>query len=193
MSFDKILGLSILSLPISLRGFYTMKILPSLAAALLLISFDALADAPDLAGSLWQCTRDTDRTQFIITFYPGGGVGGGELEKGKVSPYIYDASATREGEWPGQWTQAQERFSWRFPDQQMEISGSVRFTGRGKGNLAGRELANGIESLISCARLTKLPRIGEGLVIPRSSRFIDMEKGEGELKVPAGISLRPPR
>jgi hypothetical protein len=38
--------------------------------------------------------------------------------------------------------------------------------------------------------LTKLPQIGEGLVIPRDSRFIDLEDGEGELKVPAGISLR---
>lgn len=168
-----------------------MRILPSLAAALLLISSGALADAPHLAGSLWRCTRDTDRSQFVITFYPGGGVGGGEWEKGEVSPYIYDASATREGEWPGRWTQSQERFSWSFPDQQMEISGTIRSIGQRRTRLVGREVASGIESSISCTSLTKLPRIGDGLVIPRNSRFIDLEKGEGELKVPAGISLRP--
>jgi hypothetical protein len=39
--------------------------------------------------------------------------------------------------------------------------------------------------------LNKLPRIGEGLVIPRDSRFIDLDGEEGELKVPAGISLQP--
>jgi hypothetical protein len=36
---------------------------------------------------------------------------------------------------------------------------------------------------------TRLPRIGEGLVIPRDSRFVDLDGDEGELKVPAGISL----
>ncbi|MGO4386917.1 hypothetical protein AB4Y85_05230 [Microvirga sp. 2YAF29] len=170
-----------------------MRVLPSFTAALLLMSSAALADSPSLAGSLWRCTRDTDRSQFVITFYPGGGVGGGELEKGEVSPYIYDASTTREGEWPGRWTQSKERFSWSFPDQQMEISGSVRSTRRARAGLVGREVVSGITSSISCASLSKLPRLGEGLVIPRNSRFIDLEKGEGELKVPAGISLRPHR
>ena len=51
-----------------------------------------------LAGSLWQCTRATDQSQFVITFYPGGGVGGGEFENGEVSPYIFDASRTNPGE-----------------------------------------------------------------------------------------------
>ncbi len=60
----------------------------------------AVADGMSLAGSLWQCTRSTDQSQFVITFYPGGGVGGGELENGEVSPYIFDASRTRPGEWP---------------------------------------------------------------------------------------------
>jgi hypothetical protein len=32
--------------------------------------------------------------------------------------------------------------------------------------------------------------IGDGLVIPRDSRFIDLDGDEGELKVPAGISLQ---
>ncbi len=168
-----------------------MRVLPSLAFALLLISSDALAENASLAGSLWRCTRDTDRSQFVITFYPGGGVGGGELQKGEVSPYIYDASTTREGEWPGRWSQSQERFSWSFPDQQMEISGAISAMGQAKARLVGREVASGIASAIACAPLSKLPRIGEGLVIPRNNRFIDVEKGEGELKVPAGVSLRP--
>jgi hypothetical protein len=30
-----------------------------------------LADGLSLAGSLWQCTRASDRSQFVITFYPG--------------------------------------------------------------------------------------------------------------------------
>jgi hypothetical protein len=172
-------------------GSSTMRVFSSLAAALLLMSSDALADSASLAGSLWRCTRATDRSQFVITFYPGGGVGGGELEGGKVSPYIYDASATKEGEWPGRWTQSQDRFSWSFPDQQMEISGTISSQGRTKARLDGREVASGIESSVTCMPLNKLPRIGDGLVIPRNSRFIDLEKGEGELKVPAGISLRP--
>lgn len=176
---------------IAFRGFSTMRVLPSLAAALLLISSDALADTTSLAGSLWRCTRSTDRTQFVITFYQGGGVGGGELAAGKVSPYIYDASSTREGEWPGRWTQSQDRFSWSFPDQQMEISGTITALGKPKAKLSGREVASGIESSVTCTPLAKLPRMGDELVIPRNSRFIDVEKGEGELKVPAGISLRP--
>ena len=60
-----------------------------------------MADGMSLAGLLWQCTRATDQSQFVMTFYPGGGVGGGELEKGEVSPYIFDASRTKQGEWPG--------------------------------------------------------------------------------------------
>ncbi len=170
-----------------------MRVMPSLAAALLLMSSDALADVSSLAGSLWRCTRDTDRSQFVITFYPSGGVGGGELQGGEVSPYIYDATTTREGEWPGRWTQSQESFTWSFPDQQMEISGTIRSRGRADARLAGHEVTSGIVSSITCTRLAKLPRIGDGLVIPRNSRFIDVEKGEGELKVPAGISLRPNR
>jgi hypothetical protein len=175
-----------------------MRVLPSLvlsslAAALLLMPFGALADSMSLADTLWRCTRSTDRSQFVITFYQGGGVGGGELESGEVSPYIYDTSATREGEWPGRWTQSQESFTWSFPDQQMEISGTIRSMGRASARLVGREIASGIGSSVTCTRLNKLPRIGDGLVIPRNNRFIDLEKGEGELKVPAGISLRPNR
>lgn len=48
-----------------------------------------MADGMSLVGSLWQCTRAIDQTQFLMTFYPGGGMGGGELENGEVSPYIF--------------------------------------------------------------------------------------------------------
>ncbi len=43
---------------------------------------------------------------------------------------------------------------------------------------------------MACTALSKLPKIGEGLVIPRDSRFIDLDGEEGELKGPAGISLQ---
>ncbi len=70
------------------------------AIGIVLASPTAIADGLNLAGSLWQCTRASDRSQFVITFYPGGGVGGGEFEKGEVSPYIFDASRMKPGEWP---------------------------------------------------------------------------------------------
>jgi hypothetical protein len=44
---------------------------------------------------------------------------------------------------------------------------------------------------VACTALSRLPKIGEGLVIPRDTRFIDLDGEEGELKVPAGISLQP--
>lgn len=57
--------------------------------------------------------------------------------------------------------------------------------------LAGTETSLVGRSAVTCAALTKLPKIGDGLVIPRNSRFIDLDGEEGELKVPAGISLQP--
>jgi hypothetical protein len=74
----------------------------------------------------------------------------------------------------------------------MQIAGTIRAPGQSQVRLNGTETGSGAKSSISCASLSKLPRIGEGLVIPREdNRFIDLEDGEGELKVPAGISLRP--
>jgi hypothetical protein len=73
----------------------------------------------------------------------------------------------------------------------MQIAGTIRAPGQSRVRLNGTETGSGAKSSISCASLSKLPRIGEGLVIPRDKRFIDLEDGEGELKVPAGISLRP--
>jgi hypothetical protein len=127
----------------------------------------------------------------VITFYPGGGVGGGELQDEEVSPYIFDASRIKEGEWPGRWEQRGRRFTWNFPDQHMRIAGTIGPSKQSLVQLNGIENASGLRSSIACTGLTKLPRIGEGLVIPRDSRFIDLEDEEGELKVPAGISLRP--
>jgi hypothetical protein len=47
------------------------------AIGIVLASPSAIADWLSLAGSLWQCIRASDRFQFVITFYPGGGVGEG--------------------------------------------------------------------------------------------------------------------
>jgi hypothetical protein len=168
-----------------------MRALLRASAALILVCPGALADGTSLAGSLWQCSRASDRSQFVITFYPGGGVGGGEVQNGEVSPYIFDALRTKQGEWPGRWEQKKERFTWSFPDQRMEISGTISSPGERQAKLAGTETASGVRSAVTCTALTRLPRIGEGLVIPRDSRFIDLDGEEGELKVPAGISLQP--
>jgi hypothetical protein len=150
-----------------------------------------LADGLSLAGSLWQCTRSTDQSQFVITFYPEGGVGGGELENDEVSPYIFDASQTKPGEWPGKWEQTGQRFTWAFPDQSIRIEGSLAGPGQPTARLTGTEVSSGERSAITCTALSKLPKIGEGLVIPKDNRFIDLDQEDGELKVPAGISLQP--
>jgi hypothetical protein len=155
-----------------------------------LVSPAAMADGISLAGSLWQCTRSSDRSQFVITFYPGGGVGGGELENDEVSPYIFDAFRSKPGEWPGQWEQTGQRFTWTFPDQSIRIEGILQGLGQPTARLVGTEISSGEKFAVTCTAQSKLPKIGEGLVIPRDSRFIDLDGEEGELKVPAGISLQ---
>jgi len=167
-----------------MRGFLLAVI------GIVLASPTAIADGSGLAGSLWQCTRASDRTQFVITFYPGGGVGGGEFENGEISPYIFDASRTKPGEWPGRWEQSGQRFTWAFPDQSIRIEGSVPGPGQPRARLTGTETSSGERSGITCNALSKLPKIGEGLVIPKDNRFIDLDQEDGELKVPAGISLQ---
>jgi hypothetical protein len=152
----------------------------------------ALADGVSLAGSLWQCTRASDRSQFVITFYPGGGVGGGEVQDGEVSPYIFDATNRKEGEWPGNWEQKGQSFIWSFPDQHMTISGTIGSTSKPGAQLNGSEVSTGTRTAITCFGLPKLPKIGEGLVIPKDGHFVDLDEDEGELKVPAGISLQEP-
>ncbi|EIM26253.1 hypothetical protein [Microvirga lotononidis] len=162
------------------------------AVAIVFAPAATLADGLSLAGSLWQCTRASDRSQFVITFYPGGGVGGGEFENDEVSPYIFDSSRTKPGQWPGQWRQTGRRFTWAFPDQSMRIDGSFSGPGRATARLRGTETSSGERSAITCTALSKLPKIGEGLVIPKNGRFINLDREEGELKVPAGISLQEP-
>ncbi|WP_114948831.1 hypothetical protein [Microvirga calopogonii] len=157
-----------------------------------LASPPATADGLSLAGSLWQCTRASDRSQFVITFYPGGGVGGGEFENGEVSPYIFDASQTKPGEWPGKWEQMGQRFTWTFPDQSIRIDGGLSAAGQANARLTGNETSSGERSAITCNALSKLPKIGEGFVIPKNGRFIDLDQDDGELKVPAGVSLQEP-
>lgn len=159
---------------------------------IVLASPTATADGLTLAGSLWECTRASDRSEFMITFYPGGGVGGGEFENDEVSPYIFDASRTRPGEWPGKWEQTGQRFTWAFPDQGIRIEGSLAGLAQVTARLTGTETASGERSTITCTALSKLPKIGEGLVIPKNNHLIDLDQEDGELKVPAGISLQEP-
>ncbi len=161
------------------------------AIGIVLVSRAAVADGMNLAGSIWQCTRSSDQSQFVITFYPGGGVGGGEFQNGEVSPYIFDASRTKPGDWPGEWEQTGQRFTWVFPDQNIRIQGGLREPGQPTARLTGTEISSGGRSAVACTALSRLPKIGEGLVIPRDTRFIDLDGEEGELKVPAGISLQP--
>ena len=169
-----------------------MRALLLAAICSVVLSPAAVADGVNLAGSLWQCTRATDQSQFVITFYPGGGVGGGELENGEVSPYIFDASRTKPGEWPGRWKQTGRRFTWAFPDQGMRVEGSLQGPGQPAARLTGTETSPGGRSAVACTALSQLPKIGEGLVIPRDSRFIDLDGEEGQLKVPAGVSPHEP-
>jgi hypothetical protein len=169
-----------------------MRSLLLAAIGSVVLSPAATADGMSLAGSLWQCTRSTDQSQFVITFYPGGGVGGGEFENREVSPYIFDASRTKPGEWPGKWEQTGQQFTWSFPDQSIRIEGSLQGSGQPAARLAGTETSSGGRSAVACTALSKLPKIGEGLVIPRDNRFIDLDGEEGELKVPAGVSLQEP-
>ena len=111
------------------------------------------------------------------------------MENNEVSPYIFDASQTKPGEWPGKWEQTGRRFTWVFPDQSIRIDGTLNGLGKPV-RLTGTATASDDKFGVSCAELSKLPKIGDGLVIPRDSRFIDLDGDEGELKVPAGISLQ---
>ncbi len=170
-----------------------MRVLLGAGLALALASSGALADTMNLAGSLWMCTRAKDRSQFIIKFYPGGGVGGGEFQSGEVSPYVFDASGMKDDQWPGRWEQKDRQFTWDFPDQHMQVTGTIVPEGRRRTRLAGTETSSGASSPVNCDMRSKLPRIGEGLVIPKDGHFMDLEDAEGVLKVPTGISLQGPR
>jgi hypothetical protein len=110
-----------------------MRNLLALSLTMILMAPGAGAESPRLAGSLWLCTRASDNSQFVITFYPGG-VGGGEVQGGEVNPYMFDASGMEEHQWPGLWQQQGRRFTREFPDQHMRITGTISAAGRhGKG------------------------------------------------------------
>jgi hypothetical protein len=72
----------------------------------------------------------------------------------------------------------------------MRIEGSLQGPGQPAARPAGTETSPGGRSAVACSALSKLPKIGEGLVIPSDSRFIDLDGEEGELKVPAGVSIQ---
>ncbi|EIM26201.1 hypothetical protein [Microvirga lotononidis] len=88
--------------------------------------------------------------------------------------------------------QTGQRFTWSFPDQSIRIDGSLSGPGQANARLTGTETSLGERSGITCTSLSKLPKIGDGLVIPWNNHFIDLDQDDGELKVPAGISLREP-
>ena len=75
--------------------------------------------------------------------------------------------------------QRERRFLWSFPDQHMQVAGTITVSGQPQAQLDDIETASGVRSSISSADLSNLPRIGEGLVIPRDSLFIDLEDREG--------------
>ena len=72
----------------------------------------------------------------------------------------------------------------------MRVEGSLQRLGQPGVRLVGNETSSGERSAVTCAPLSRLPKLGEGLVIPRDCRFIALDGEEGELKVPAGVSLQ---
>jgi hypothetical protein len=88
--------------------------------------------------------------------------------------------------------QTGQRFTWEFPDQSIRIEGSLSGPGLATARLTGTKTASGERSAITCTALFNLPKIGDGSVIPKNNHFIDLDQEDGELKVPAGISLQEP-
>jgi len=140
-----------------------MRSLLLAAIGIVLVPPTAVADGMSLAGSLWQCTRSTDRSQFVMTFYPGGGVGGGEFENDEVSPYIFDASRTKPGEWPGHWAQTGRRFTWMFPDQSLRIEGRLQGSGQPAARLTGTKPRQEAGQLWCALPYSDCRRSGTGL------------------------------
>jgi len=171
---------------------HTIKTMLVVGMGFMLPIQESRADGISLAGSLWRCTQAADKSQLIIAFYPGGGVGGGEIRDGKVFPYIFDATNIKEGEWPGRWEAKGKEFRWSFPDQNMELTGTVSALGQPRARLSGKLASSNPDVAVTCTAITRLPAFGDGYVIPRNSRFIDPDGDEAELKVPAGISLQEP-
>ena len=129
-----------------------MRALIGISTMLVLLSAGASADGTSLAGSLWRCTRASDRSQFVITFYPGGGVGGGELQNGEVSPYIFDASRIKKASGLDTGSRRSGALLGAFPTSTCEIAGTISAPGQPQARLNGIETASGRESLRSRAR-----------------------------------------
>ncbi|MCB8823259.1 hypothetical protein [Microvirga rosea] len=171
------------------------RILKSLSGAVvvaLMAPSPALADGVTLAATLWDCVRARDNSRFLIMFYPDGGVGGGEVDKGVVTPYAFDASKTSQNQWPGRWSQSGETFQWDFPDQHMRIEGRIATLPNGKARLTGTETSLDLTSSVVCGPQQKAPKLGAGLVVPKDGHFLDPDDSEGELKVPTAASLQRP-
>ena len=77
-----------------------MRALLLAAFGISLVPPAAIADGLNLAGSLGRCTRSSDQSQFVITFYPGGGVGGGELQNREVIPTVAEVHALTQSRRP---------------------------------------------------------------------------------------------
>ena len=116
-------------------------------------------------------------------------MGGGELQDEEVSPYIFDASRVKEGEWPGRWEQKGRRFTWSFPDQHMRPRGHRQraraASGYADGDRGGTrdkepDRVRGTEDAPTDRGGAGHP---QGQPLHRSSRW-----GWQSLKVPAGIS-----
>jgi len=54
-----------------------------------------------------------------------GGVGGGEIQNGAVSPYLFDKSPAPSGRWPGSWNEREDPFRPTFLDQHLVITGQI--------------------------------------------------------------------
>jgi hypothetical protein len=68
----------------------------------------------------------------------------------------------------------------------MEIAGAVRSAGRPQARLTGTETSSAGKFAVACIVLSKLPTIGEGLVVPQDSRFMDLEGGGGDAEGAGG-------
>ncbi|MDF2811105.1 MAG: hypothetical protein K0S56_2136 [Microvirga sp.] len=167
-----------------------MNRLPAAIVALFLTlpAAAAAADGGSLSGTLWHCSRASDQSRFVMVFHADGGVGGGEIHNGAVSPYLFDTSRAQAGRWPGSWDEREDRFRWTFPDQNLGITGRIDSSGRTM-RLIGSEQNADDTAAIACRRLRRLPPIGGGFVIPTDGHFMNAGSGEGILKVPARSSL----
>ncbi|KAB0267863.1 hypothetical protein [Microvirga brassicacearum] len=165
-----------------------MNRLPAAIVALFLTLPAGAANGASLSDTLWHCSRASDQSRFVIVFHADGGVGGGEIQNGAVSPYLFDTSRAPAGRWRGSWEEREGRFRWTFPDQRLVITGRID-SSRQATRLVGSEQRADVTATIACRRLRRLPPMGSGFVIPTDGQFMEAESGESVLKVPARSSL----